>query len=91
MHFERDSLELSQKIYALRDAFKEVVTVASGRSLVSQSCTSHDRIPTLTTMCAIIAGNHIETESVTEEAGEDDPTENATDALYEMIPTQYRR
>ncbi|KAF9038351.1 hypothetical protein BDZ89DRAFT_1061331 [Hymenopellis radicata] len=83
--FEQSSgskLELSPKLYAVRDAFRDLVlnTARSAETGLSSS---------LTALCAIVIGGNIEQSAEDEEALDN---ENDNEALlYEAIPGQYRR
>ncbi|TFK44567.1 hypothetical protein BDQ12DRAFT_673222 [Crucibulum laeve] len=95
VHFEKtgpEMLELSRKIYAVRDSFKDVVlkVQASSDSLLGSQQSDHRQsATTLSAICATIVGMNIPNESITTI----DSTQvlpDLSDELYEAVPLPYR-
>ncbi|KIK67023.1 hypothetical protein GYMLUDRAFT_846318 [Collybiopsis luxurians FD-317 M1] len=82
--------ELARKIYAVRDMFKDVVEKA-GISRIQSTVHCPARIPSLTTLCSLIIGEHAEPEvegDITR--WEEEQSVGVVEALYEEIPALYR-
>ncbi|KAH9945696.1 hypothetical protein B0H21DRAFT_791568 [Amylocystis lapponica] len=99
IHLDKASLEnlqLSKKIYEVRDAFRNVVQVALGSPHAGQS-SGAPRIMSLAAMCAVVVGENIQNEVLAFQHREDsdgdmDDHEAAEflEELYEGVPTHYR-
>lgn len=94
------TLELSRKIYAIRDCFQNLVHVSFGTAAKSYSCGSGDEIASLGAICSMIIGSTIQAEydsSVTANSGEDEDhikeeeLVELANEIYEAIPPHYRR
>lgn len=85
-----DEFELSRRIHAVCDAFKNVAQVAYG-----QPCT--ERIPSLAAMCTLVVGENMvaaNSDSTLVGSGENSTDESDvldTDSIYEAVPPHYRR
>ena len=81
----KDSLELIRRIYAVRDAFRNVLTKIG---LPAQ------RVPALSSLCATVIGRNMQTWE--EPPGEDEAGDGESDAaefvdqMYEAVPTYCR-
>ncbi|KAJ3988287.1 hypothetical protein F5890DRAFT_528932 [Lentinula detonsa] len=84
------SIELSRRIYAVYNAFKDVVEKT--KALRIQSAGNNTaRLPSLSTMCASVIGRHAEPdfeEDVTRL--EEERSVDAVETLYKEIPALYR-
>lgn len=84
-----DEFELSRRIYAVCDAFKNIAHVAYG-----QLCT--ERIPSLAAMCTLVIGENMpdaNSDSTLIESGQGSTDENDildVDGIYEAVPPHYR-
>ncbi|KAF8626822.1 hypothetical protein AX15_004655 [Amanita polypyramis BW_CC] len=91
VHFDKhrvNTLELSRKIYAVRDCFRDVLVKILGRSASKNiGQTTQARVLGLADLCAMTVGSTLHMESSQSEEGAEDP---ATE-LLESIPLQYRR
>ncbi|KAK0195220.1 hypothetical protein F5146DRAFT_277074 [Armillaria mellea] len=84
--FDRNSstvLELSRKIYAIRDAFRDLVL--NTRPSESSS------YATLAALCATVIGQNMEHRDGSDAEGEQDIEEDSAELLYEAVPAPYRR
>lgn len=84
--FDRNSstvLELSRKIYAIRDAFRDLVLNTRPLELSSDT--------TLAALCATVIGQNMEHGDEQDGEGEQDIEEDAAELLYEAVPASYRR
>lgn len=82
----QDEFELSRRIHAVCDAFKNIAYVAFG-----QSCS--ERIPSLAALCTVVVGENItRADGILVDSGED-PTNDIldVDGIYEAVPPHYRR
>ncbi|KIY65675.1 hypothetical protein CYLTODRAFT_492123 [Cylindrobasidium torrendii FP15055 ss-10] len=81
--FAQDHIDLSRKLYAVRDAFREVVRNANPPQA---------SIPTLAGLCAIVVGTNIECEpdSSEESDQEEEEDEDMAEVLYENVPPSLR-
>lgn len=84
-----DEFELSRRIHAVCDAFKNIAYVAYG-----QSCT--ERIPSLAAMCTLVVGENMpaaHSDSTLVNSGQSSTDENDildVDGIYEAVPQHYR-
>ncbi|CAL1708235.1 unnamed protein product [Somion occarium] len=104
LKYDRELLQLSRKIYDIKDAFHNVIQSALGTSFLlrRQSQPSHadeteSRVLGLAAMCSTIVGEHIEAEVKasqetmnTVSAFEDGDISVITE-LYDAIPAHHRR
>lgn len=91
-------IDLSRKIYAVRDAFKEIVSRSCG---VAHSESEAARVPRLADLCASMVGRSMEAKEVTseedndedneEESDEESVDENIVEQLYDAVPEEYRK
>ncbi|KAG8213759.1 hypothetical protein J3R82DRAFT_10468 [Butyriboletus roseoflavus] len=85
-----DEFELSRRIHAVCDAFKNIVHGA-----YSQPCT--ERIPSLAAMCSLVVGENMpaaNSDSTLIDSGEDSTNQNDlldVDGVYEAVPPHCRR
>lgn len=85
-----DEFELSRRIHAVCNAFKNVAHVAYG-----QPCT--ERIPSLAEMCSLVVGENMpaaNSDSTLVDSGEDSTNQNLildVDGIYEAVPPHCRR
>ena len=99
LHLDRaivQNMQLSKRIYEVRDAFKNIVQSSSDGPRDPSEATTWT--PSLTSICARIVGRLAQAEAdaaVCEdpdsEGREDDIRSCATDELYENVPAQYRQ
>ncbi|PBK73712.1 hypothetical protein ARMSODRAFT_952818 [Armillaria solidipes] len=85
--FDRNSsavLELSRKIYAIRDAFRDLVLNTRPPDRKSSDTT-------LAALCATVIGVNMEHRDGQAVEGEQDIEEDAVELLYEAVPAPYRR
>jgi hypothetical protein len=82
-----DEFELSRRIHAVCDAFKNIAHVVYG-----QPCSQ--RIPSLAAMCTLVIGGNMPAENFDNvDSGEDSTDENDlldVDGIYEAVPPHYR-
>ncbi|KII92238.1 hypothetical protein PLICRDRAFT_172352 [Plicaturopsis crispa FD-325 SS-3] len=86
-------IEMSRKIYAVRDCFRNVLHVAFGSDAPQR------RVPSLSALCAGIVGENIQPEVGTEDDEDCARADHDLDAeltetineLYEAVPLQYRQ
>lgn len=93
LNLDTKSLELSRKIYAVRDCFRNVVQAVAGPQTRKAPTGRGCRVLGLAAMCSIVVGQNMQPES-DEEA--DEPVEEEemlelVNELYEAIPPPYRR
>ncbi|RPD63725.1 hypothetical protein L227DRAFT_650734 [Lentinus tigrinus ALCF2SS1-6] len=94
LHFDRsivENMQLSKRIYEVRDAFKNIVQSTFGPPHSAAGTPS--RILTLAGICARVVGEHVEVEmntSLQVSDAEDEVRGQIMDALYEEVPSQYR-
>ncbi len=96
LHFDRaivENMQLSKRIYEVRDAFKNIVQSTSGLPKPDTS-----RILPLAGICARVVGEHVEVEMKAsleglsdDEGGQDEIRSQIMDELYEQVPSQYRK
>ncbi|KIJ67593.1 hypothetical protein HYDPIDRAFT_166133 [Hydnomerulius pinastri MD-312] len=85
-----DEFELSRRIHAVCDAFRNVAHVAYGNP-----CT--ERIPSLAAICTLVIGQNIpighdgSQSGSDEESADDDDIMKIVDDIYDAIPSHYRR
>lgn len=83
----KDSLELIRRIYAVRDAFRNVVIRAAGASQKS------DGVPALSSLCALVIGQNMFGWEEPPEDEEEDSEPDATDfvdQMYDAVPMACR-
>jgi len=82
-----DEFELSRRIYAVCDAFKNIAHVAYGRP-----CSQ--RIPSLAAMCTLVIGGNMPAENSDSIDSSDDSTDEHdpldVDGIYEAVPPHHR-
>ncbi|TFK88747.1 hypothetical protein K466DRAFT_546601 [Polyporus arcularius HHB13444] len=98
LHFDRaivENMQLSKRIYEVRDAFKNIVQSTSGLPKPDSPVLS--RILPLAGICARVVGEHVEVEMKAslgdlsdDEGGQDEIRSQIMDELYEQVPSQYR-
>lgn len=100
LHLDRaivENMQLSKRIYEVRDAFRNIVQCA----LASTSLSSDEdpaRVPSLATICARLIGGHVqsEIEAAVDESEQsrngtaDDVGAQVIDGLYDEVPAAYR-
>ncbi|KAI0717264.1 hypothetical protein C8T65DRAFT_726300 [Cerioporus squamosus] len=98
LHFDRalvENMQLSKRIYEVRDAFKNIVQSTFGppKPVSETPC----RILPLAGICARVVGQHVEVEMAASlehlpnaEGGQDEDRGQIMDELYEQVPSQYR-
>lgn len=83
-----DEFELSRRIHAICDAFKNIAHAAFG-----QPCS--ERIPSLAAMCALVVGENMppaNSDNTLADSGEDSTGDILdVDGIYEAVPPHYRR
>ncbi len=99
LHFDRaivENMQLSKRIYEVRDAFKNIVQSTSGPP--TPDTTVPSRILPLAGICARVVGEHVEVEMKAsfedlsdDEGGQDEIRSQIMDELYEQVPSQYRK
>ncbi|KAK0437511.1 hypothetical protein EV421DRAFT_1907262 [Armillaria borealis] len=85
--FDRNSsavLELSRKIYVIRDAFRDLVLNTRPPDRKSSDTT-------LAALCATVIGENMEHRDGQDVEGEQDIEEDTVELLYEAVPASYRR
>ena len=100
----RENLELSRRIYDVRDAFRNILQAALTTGTSSRRSTpqphvetSEGRVRSLAAMCASTVGDHLEDQIriSAEERGEeelnDEEDQEVLDALYDAVYPQYRK
>lgn len=97
VHLDRHSLgnlDLSRKIYAVVDAFRNLLQASFG---VERDKAEKSSFLSLTDLCAAVVGEHVqaEIEWSAREKEEDDMEEDAereiVEDIYESVPSQFRR
>ncbi|KAI0743425.1 hypothetical protein C8Q80DRAFT_1257196 [Daedaleopsis nitida] len=96
LHLDRaivENMQLSKRIYEVRDAFKNIVQSAFGTRPNEMS----QRVSPLTAICARVVGEHMQSEmdAALEECPEaenrgDEVRSQVMDDLYEQVPSAYR-
>ncbi|KZT67196.1 hypothetical protein DAEQUDRAFT_813057 [Daedalea quercina L-15889] len=100
IHFDRtslDNLQLSRKIYEVRDAFRSLVQAVLG----ADSTSPRDDVPhirSLAAICATVIGQNIQSEIIACQADLDDEVDNLSanistdiqEKLYEAVPLHCR-
>lgn len=99
LHFDRalvENMQLSKRIYEVRDVFKNIVQSTFGppKSTPEVTC----RVLSLSGICARVIGEHVEAEmkascgdsSDAEGAQDEEVRNHVMDELYEEVPSQYR-
>ena len=86
------NLELSQKLYAVRDSFRDLVVKTATR-LGSMPARDRWSITSLSAMCSIIVGENIHPDfnTDTSDGMEEEELIDAINDIYEAVPLQYRR
>ncbi|OBZ68332.1 hypothetical protein A0H81_11771 [Grifola frondosa] len=98
-HLDRaciENMQLSKRIYEVRDAFRNVLQATSGAPHVSEG-PQVAQVPSLAGLCAKIVGEHIQSELDAYEPEEDDDADaedvwkaEIMDKIYEYVPPHYR-
>ncbi|KAF9245001.1 hypothetical protein BU15DRAFT_71351 [Melanogaster broomeanus] len=78
-----DEFELSRRIYAVCDAFRNIAQVAYGHART-------ERVPSLAAMCTLIIGQNMPITNSDGSTDEEDIME-VVDNIYDAIPPHYRR
>ena len=99
LHLDRaivENMQLSRRIYEVRDAFKNIVQSTFGTPTEAAMVAS--RVMPLAGICARFVGEHIQSEIAAsldgdsnDENREDDIRSNVMDDLYEQVPSSYRK
>ena len=100
LHLDRaivENMQLSKRIYEVRDAFKNIVQSSFGS--VSEDAPSRSRMHTLASLCARLIGEHIQSEMdasssenpEVESQEEDAVRSQVMDELYESVLPQHRQ
>ncbi|KAJ7594720.1 hypothetical protein C8J56DRAFT_927478 [Mycena floridula] len=89
IQFNKDLIDLSKKIYAVRDALKDIIVKTERRRCSEPAAES--RIPSLAAITAAAIGNLLEPKGEEEEVGEIEEDTDLVSPIYEEIPVQYRR
>lgn len=99
----RENLDLSRRIYDIRDAFRNILQIAlqaASTSRKSSASPTHrypgDRMRSLAAMCAARVGTHVEDQVMLAAEEEDDGLDDdeelkVIDSLYEAVYPQYRK
>lgn len=90
------NVELSKKLYAVRNAFRNLLKAALG---VTSDCKGKGKMLSLGEMCALVVGEGIQEEIVAQlgensdlaEKEEEEEEMAITNEMYEYVPLQYRR
>ena len=88
--------DTTPKLYAIRDAFKDIVIKTQKRRPVScnrklsGSVGDHERVPSLASLCATVVGAKMEQDRESEENSSEDDLDPLS-PIYEAVPVQYRR
>lgn len=94
------SLELSRRLYAVRDCFRNLVLTTFGTSARSSRRTGANGVASLAAMCSMVIGEAIQAECTTntaakelddEERMDDEEIMEMTNEIYEAVPVHYRR
>lgn len=93
-----EGLEMSRKVYAVRDCFKDIVVKTKSQAVMGE------KAPTmgLAAMCSIVIGANLECDIRPEEEEDDDndnddddndneQDEDFVDDIYNTVPLEYRR
>ena len=87
IHFAKhriESLEISRKLYAIRDCFQEIVSKTDGKETAGIR-----RVMSLAAICSIVVGENMQCEvNMNSDAVED---ANIFNDIYEAVPLHYRR
>ena len=99
LHLDRaivENMQLSKRIYEVRDAFKNIVQAAFGAT--SEELHRLSPVESLTSICARVIGEHVQSEmdasleDVPDVDGEEDSVRSkAMDDIYESVPAQHRQ
>ncbi|KAI0745093.1 hypothetical protein C8Q76DRAFT_851927, partial [Earliella scabrosa] len=99
LHLDRaivENMQLSRRIYEVRDAFKNIVQSTFGTPTEGAMVAS--RVMPLAGTCARLVGEHIQSEIAAsldgdsnDENREDDIRSNVMDDLYEQVPSSHRK
>lgn len=87
--------DITSKLYAVRDAFKEIAIKTQPRHPVASNRKHSDsvggqmRVPSLASLCATVVGVNMEQGRGLEDTLEDDL--DLLSPIYEAVPLQYRR
>ncbi|KAL1942773.1 hypothetical protein VTO73DRAFT_5013 [Trametes versicolor] len=99
LHLDRaiiENMQLSKRIYEVRDAFRNIVQSVLGPA-PSIDHEERGRVPALTSICARLIGEHVQSEIEAafddlrdSDVLEDDRGTQAMDDLYDQVPPAYR-
>lgn len=90
IHFDKhhiESLEMSRKLYAVRDCFQEIVS-KTGRKNIATTGTRRS-VMSLAAICSVLVGENMPSE--VDVNSDDVEDENLVNDIYEAVPLQYRR
>ena len=98
----RANMDLSKRIYDVRDAFRNVVQGVMGTPVAMQELHANGhpgthRVRGLAATCAVVVGQRLEEqrkihrEEINGETQLEDEDREFVDSLYEAVPLQYRR
>ena len=91
IHFDRhdiESLEMSRKVYAVRDCFQEIVNKTVGKKDTAMTRPPRS-VMSLASICSVVVGENMQFE---EDVVSDDGIDpNLVNNIYEAVPLQYRR
>lgn len=97
LHLDRaivENMQLSKRIYEVRDAFKNIVQSTFGSAEREDS--KPYRILSLAGVCARLVGEHVQSEiqasiDIGSDADDDDLRTQVMDVLYDEVPSSYRK
>jgi len=93
IHFDKhriDSLEMSRKVYAVRDCFHDIVSKTGKHRAGTAAMTGTQQFAmSLAAICSIVVGKNMQCGA--EENSDDIEDANLVNDIYEAIPLQYRR
>lgn len=93
------NVELSKKLYAVRNAFRNLLQAALGAGPAGADTKGKRRMLSLSEICAAVVGEGIQEEIIAQMGEGSDISENEedkeemaiTNEMYEYVPMQYRR
>ncbi|KAL7281146.1 hypothetical protein ACG7TL_004454 [Trametes sanguinea] len=98
LHLDRaivENMQLSKRIYEVRDAFRNIVQSALGTSKDGDGAPARRMLP-LTAICARLIGEHVQSEvqaavdDASDDSREDEVASQVLDELFEQVPPSYR-